>query len=120
MRWGKVWSDVLKRASEEFGSFAGLEMPLQNALSSKLPAAACARVVLKAKMNVNMVWNKTGEHMSNEDESEGLTLQVVISSKRLVAPNANKPRVFRPPCLACFYACLGCDLSDRSFSRRGR
>ena len=44
-----------KRTLEEFGSFAGLEMPLQNGLSNKLSAAACARVVLDAKMNVDVV-----------------------------------------------------------------
>ena len=43
-------------------------MPLQNGLSSKLLEAVCARVALDAKMNVDMVWNKTGEQMSNEDE----------------------------------------------------
>lgn len=68
MKRHKVWSDVLKRTSEVFGSFAGLEMPLQNALSSKLSAAACARVVPETKVNVDMIWNKTGEQMRNEDE----------------------------------------------------
>ena len=55
MKRNKVWSDMQKRTLDEFGSFAGLEMPLQNGLSSKLSAAACARVVLDAKMSVDMV-----------------------------------------------------------------
>ena len=59
---------MLKRTSGEFGSFAGLEMPLQNGLSSKLSAAACASVVLDAKMNLDMIWNKTAEQMSDEDD----------------------------------------------------
>ena len=54
MKRNKVSTDVQKRTLKEFGSFAGLEMPLQNGLSTKLSAAACARVVLDAKMNVDV------------------------------------------------------------------
>ena len=61
MKRDEVWSDMLKRTSDEFGGFTGLEMPLQNALSSKVSAAARARMVLEAKMDVDMIWNKTGE-----------------------------------------------------------
>ena len=54
MKRNKVSTDVQKRTLKKFG-FAGLEMPLQNGLSTKLSAAACARVVLDAKMNVDVV-----------------------------------------------------------------
>ena len=55
MKRDEVWSVMLKRTSDEFGSLAGLEMPLQNALSSKVSAAACASMVFEAKMNVDMI-----------------------------------------------------------------
>ena len=59
MKQNKIWSDVQKQTLDKpepfCRTFAGLEMPLQNSLSSKLSATACARVELHAKMDIDMV-----------------------------------------------------------------